>query len=116
MNAQDSNPPSSPATDAKPAEKPYSSFWALLVVTLTLISMQVTYLADDSKLKGQIQDIQKQLNAPTVNAPMTQALAIGKTTQAVSYELLALSANSTEASNIVAEFNIRLNTPLQPAK
>jgi hypothetical protein len=84
------------------------------VLSLTLICTQVSYLADDSKQRAQLQNIQKQLNAPTVNAPMTQALAIGRTTQAVSGELLALSSNSAEASNIVAEFNIRL--PLQPAK
>jgi len=116
MNAQDFDLPGGLATDAKPAEKSYSPFWALLVVSLTLICIQVSYLADDSKQKAQIQEIQKQLNAPTVNAPMTQARAIGQVTQAIGYELLALSSDSSEASNIVAEFNIKLNTPLQSAK
>jgi hypothetical protein len=116
MNAQDFNPPSSPLTGAQPAEKSYSPFWALLVVSLTLICIQVTYLSDDSKQKAQIQNIQNQLNAPTVNGPMTQARAIGNTTEAIGYELLALSVDSAEASNIVAEFSIKLNAPLQPAK
>ena len=42
---------------------------------------------------------------------MNQARAISQTTQAIGHELLALSADSPEASNIVAEFNIKLNAP-----
>jgi hypothetical protein len=89
----------------------HSPFWALCLVFLSLIFLQVSYVTDDFKERDQIQAARTQLNLP-----LAQAQTLNQITEAVGRDLLTLSTNSVEAAKIVAEFNIRINNPPNPSK
>ena len=93
------------------ASRSYSPFWAILAVFVTLIFLQTTYVMGDFEQKSQIKAAGAQ-----VKPQLTQAKTVNQTTEALGRDLVALSANSTEAAKIVAEFKIRLNAPAEAPK
>lgn len=85
-----------------PASKSYSSFWALVVLFVTLGFLQTTSLISDFSNRDKIQTARDQIKKALV-----QAQNINLTTEAVSRDLILLSAKSPEAAKIVAEFKIK---------
>ena len=99
------------STETSPREKSYSPFWAIWIVFLTFVFLQASYFHDDFTQRSRIEAAETQLKTP-----LTQTLAINRTIEAVSRELLALAPDSAEAAKIIAEFNIILRPAAQPAK
>ena len=107
MNPQDANMTS----DAGPAEKSYPPFWALWIVFLTMACLQAAYLSNELRQQSRIE-----ATLAEMKVPLAQSQAVNQTIEAIGRELLALSADSTEAAKIVAEFKIKLTEPAKPAK
>jgi hypothetical protein len=98
-----------PDDASRPAPQNNSPFWALLGLFLALGFLQAAYLIDDYGKRAQVLAALAQIQAVAA-----KARTINQTTEAVSRDLIALSARSPEAEKIVAEFNIRRNKPVAP--
>ncbi|MSU34303.1 MAG: hypothetical protein EXS36_04195 [Pedosphaera sp.] len=89
----------------------YSPFWPLFAFFAALSYLQATYLVADfpqlRELKGARSELENSL---------TQSRVVSRLIDAVSGELLAMAAQSSEAAKIVAEFKIQLDKPSDPAK
>src|SRR5437899_9711962 len=88
-----------------------SPFCVLTAVFLTLVFLQAVYLRGDFLKRGQIRTAREQLTAP-----LNKAQTVTQLTEAIGRELIAMVKDSSEASNIVAEFKIQLNAPAVPSK
>lgn len=108
------------ASNAEPSgqTRGYTPFWALCLVFLPLIFLQIMYLVEDYREREQIlkQREQYQTAGTQLNGPLARAQTIGQTTDAIGRELLTLSSNSPEAASIISEFRIQLNRPPLPPK
>jgi len=87
-----------------------SVFWAVWSVFLVLVFLQGYYLVEDFRQRSQINASRAQLQKP-----LASARTINQTTEGIGRDLIALAPQSAEASKIISEFKIQVNTPPQQA-
>lgn len=91
---------------------PFSAFWPLTILFVTLIALQVTSLNQAAEQRTQIEQ-----NIKTLSEKDTQITQIDTVLGSVSRDLLQLAAANPVAKQLVAEFQIRQNeTPTAPAE
>jgi hypothetical protein len=89
-------------------ETRYSPFIPLMAVFVTLIVLQIIYIAGDMDERSRMQAARAE-----VNVVLRSAQELTATVESIGKELLALSAGqSAGARTIVAEFNIRESSPI----